>query len=201
MGLQDDQIRTELLIAVREILRYALLTLNAVRDPDRRYRGFAKLPQTIVHDVSDAYGYSTPWIRRFSPTAHDISQMEVVLPWLAWLRRTEGQTAIRRLIAWSLGVSVWRIGQREQCSDATILNRINRSTAAIIREFCGVQLEVEHVEEPYKGVVYAMVWEYPTGSSGKTVIPMRIYVGGRGLWKAGKWLRTGEEKAEKYLDG
>ena len=123
----DREIRQELLAAMREIIRYAVMTLNAVRDPDARYRGWSKLPTTIVRDVQEAYGYSTPWVRRFSPTARDITQMEVVMPWLAWLRREEGQDAIRRIIAWSLGVSVWRIGQREECSESTVMNRIDRS--------------------------------------------------------------------------
>lgn len=196
-----DPVRTELLLAVREIIRYALLTLNAVRDPDARYRGWAQLPQSIVHDVADAYGYSTPWVRRFQPTAHDVSQMEVVLPWLAWLRREEGQAAIRRIIAWSLGVSLWRIGQREQCSDATVLNRINRSVARIVREFAGVDLPVEYIEEPYRGVVYAMIWQPPNRtSSSSTVVPMKIYIGGKGMWKAGRWLRDGQHKIER-LEG
>lgn len=193
---EPGNIRQELLLAVREIIRYSVLTLNAVRDPDAKYRGWATLPQTIVHDVSDAYGYSTPWVRRFSPTAHDVSQMEVVLPWLAWLRREEGQPALRRIIAWSMGVSVWRIGQREQCSDATVMNRINRSVAKIVRQFAGVDLPVEYLEEPYRGVVYAMVWEYPD-RSGSSVTPMKIYIGGRGLWKQGRWLRDGSHKIER----
>lgn len=185
----EDEIRRELLEAVREILRYAILTLHAVRDPDRRYLGWANLPQTIVHDVADAYGYSTPWVRRFSPTAQDISQMERVLPWLAWLRREEGQPAIRRIIAWSMGVSTWRIGQREQCSDATIMNRINRSTARIIREFANVNLEIEYLDEPYKGAVYAIIWEIPKGPAASLVRPSKVYIGGRGMYRGGRPIR------------
>jgi hypothetical protein len=192
-------IRQELLIAFREILRYSILTLHAVKDPDRKYQGWARLPTSVVRDVADAYGYSTPWVRRWQPTARDISQMEIVLPMVAWLRREEGQTAIRRLIAWSLGVSVWRIAQREACSEATIINRLNRSTAAIIRRFASVELQLEVLDEPYQGQVYALVWEYPPGPAGGEVVLMKVYVGGRGLWKAGKWLKSMEEQADKYL--
>lgn len=198
---ENEQIRRELLEAVREILRYAILTLHAVRDPDRRYLGWANLPQTVVHDVGDAYGYSTPWVRRFSPTAQDISQMERVLPWLAWLRREEGQPAIRRIIAWSMGVSTWRIGQREQCSDATIMNRINRSTAAIIRQFADVDLVVEYLDEPYKGAVYAIIWEKPNATQAAGLVrPSRVYVGGRGMYRGGRPVRDHKIEGLKGVD-
>ena len=81
----------ELLQAMREIVRIAIMTLAALRDPDRRYQGFASMPQNVVHDVREAYGYSSATVREFIPSAFHISQMEVVLPWLAWVRREEGK--------------------------------------------------------------------------------------------------------------
>jgi Domain of unknown function (DUF6362) len=192
-----NDIRQELLAAMREIIRYAVMTLNAVRDPDAHYRGWAKLPTTIVRDIADAYGYSTPWVRRFSPTPRDVQQMEAVMPWLAWLRREEGQVAIRRIIAWSLGVSLWRIGQREECSDQTILNRIDRSVARIIKNFTNADIPIEYIEEPYQGVVYAMIFEKPPGPVTGEITLMRIYVGGKGIWKAGRYLRDGTHKIER----
>ena len=193
---KPTDIRLELLQAMREILRRSLMTLNAIRDPDARYRGWAQLPAPIVRDVADAYGYSTPWVRKFSPSPRDIAQMEIVLPWLAWLRREEGQAAIRRMIAWSLGVSVWRIAQREECSEATIQNRIDRSVAAIIRKWTGTDIPVEVVEEPHQGVTYAFIWEKAPGPVGVVKL-MRIYVGGRGMWKAGRYLRDGRHKIQR----
>jgi hypothetical protein len=193
---KPDDIRLELLQAMREIVRYAVLTLHAVRDPDARYRGWAHLPVTIVRDVSDAYGYSSPWVRKFSPSPRDVAQMEIILPWLAWLRREEGQPAIRRIIAWSLGVSLWRIAQREQCSEATIINRLDRSVARIIRRWAGVDIPVEHIEEPYQGVSYAIIFEKAPGPVGEIKM-MRIYIGGKGIWKAGRYLRDGSHKIER----
>jgi hypothetical protein len=202
----DDEIRAELIGAVREIVRYALMTLNALRDPDKRYQGWARLPMHVVHDTREAYGYASPAVRRFHPTPRDIDQMEVVVPWLAWLRREHGECAVRRVIGWSLGLPLWRIGQREGCSDRTVSNRIDRSICAIIQQFVGVDLPVERIEEPYRGQVYAMVWEYPQGPVSGEVKLMKIYIGGRGLWQAGKGfldgrrgygLRTAERLAKK----
>ncbi len=193
-------IRLELLQALREIIRYAVLTLNAARDPDARYRGWSQLPATLVRDAADAYGYSTPMVRRFSPTPRDIDQMEVVLPWLAWLRREEGRDAIRRILAWSLGVSLWRIAQREEVSEATITNRIDRSVARIIRQWVGVDIPVERVEEPYEGVSYAIIFEKPPGPIGTEVRLMKVYIGGKGLWKAGRYLRDNEHKIPHKIE-
>src|SRR5689334_5990785 len=108
----DDEIRAELIGAVREIVRYALMTLNALRDPDKRYQGWARLPMHIVHDTREAYGYAAPAVRRFQPTPRDIDQMEVALPWLAWLRRDQGSTrTVRLIVEWAAGVPVWSLAQ------------------------------------------------------------------------------------------
>lgn len=190
-------IRPELLAAMREIIRYAVMTLNALQDPDRKYLGWAQLPMHVVHDTRQAYGYSSAWVRSFQPTAHDISQMEVVAGWLAWLRRMEGEIALRRIIAWSLGVAHWRQGQREQCSDRTIQNRIDRSVSAIIKQFTGTDIPVERVEEPYKGAIYAIIFDPPDQTSEGVVKPMKIYIGGQGMWKDGKWLNDGTYRLRK----
>jgi hypothetical protein len=187
-------IPAELLAALRELIRYAVMTLAAVRDPDARYLGWSKLPANIVHDVQEAYGYSTPWVRSFRPSPRDIEQMEIILPWLAWVRREEGETAIRRIFGWAMGAALWRLGQREQCSDATIVNRINRSVSAIILKFAGVDVPVCPIDEPYKGAVYAMIFEKPPGPHGEAeILIKKVYVADRGFWKNGKRLRNGQE--------
>lgn len=182
----------DLLNAMKEIVRIAVVTLAAMRDPDRRYLGYAQLPQNVVHDIHEAYGYSSTKVREFIPSAFHISQMEVILPWLAWVRREEGETAIRRIIGWSMGVAGWRLGQREACSERTVYNRIDRSVCAIIRKFAGVDVGVERVEEPYKGAEYAMVFERAT-STDEPVVIRKVYVGGLGMVKGGKRLRTSIE--------
>lgn len=184
----------DLLEAMREIVRVAIITLAALRDPDRRYLGYASLPQNVVHDVREAYGYSSATVREFIPSAFHVTQMEVVLPWLAWVRREEGEIAIRRIIGWSMGSALWRLGQREKCSERTIQNRIDRSVCAIIRKFAGVNVAVERIEEPYKGAFYAMVFERPEGRDGPVLV-QKVYVGGLGMMKNGKRLRTAIETA------
>lgn len=190
----ENEIPAELLEAMREIVRVAIITLAALRDPDHRFMGYASLPQNVVHDVREAYGYSSATVREFIPSAFHISQMEVVLPWLAWIRREEGERAIRRIIGWAMGASIWRLGYREQCSERTIHNRIDRSVCAIIRKFAGADLDVERVDEPYKGASYAMVFDRPTGTDAPVLI-QKVYVGGMGMMKNGKRLRTAIEAA------
>lgn len=184
----------DLLEAMREIVRVAIVTLAALRDPDRRFLGYASLPQNVVHDVHEAYGYSSATVREFIPSTFHISQMEVVLPWLAWVRREEGDKAIRRIIGWAMGVAAWRLGQREACSERTIQNRIDRSICAIIRKFAHAELDVERVEEPYKGATYAMVFERAVGTEAPVLI-QKVYIGGMGMMRGGKRLRTALETA------
>lgn len=190
----ESEIAAELVEAMREIIRVAIITLAALRDPDRRFMGYSQLPQNVIHDVREAYGYSSATVREFIPSAFHISQMEVVLPWLAWIRREEGERAIRRIIGWSMGASIWRLGFKEECSERTIHNRIDRSICAIIRKFAGADIEVERVDEPYKGASYAMVFERPTNPDAPVLI-QKVYVGGMGMMKNGKRLRTAIEAA------
>ena len=185
---------SQLLSAMREIVRRAILTLAAVKDPDKRFMGFSSLPQHVVQDVKEAYGYSSASVRSFAPTAYEIDQMEVVLPWLAWLRREEGETAMRRIIGWTMDVPMWRLAHREDCSERTITNRIDRSMSKMIGQFWGDEVEIEYVDEPYKSTPYAMIIERPEGRDRKCVI-QKVYVGGVGMMKGGKKLRTAIEAA------
>jgi hypothetical protein len=196
----QPSVRGELLAAMRGILRTAILTLLALRDPDARYLGWGRLPMHVVHDVTQAYGYDEARPRRFQPTPHDVSQMERVAPWLAWLRREHGQIALRRMIAWAVGVPVWRLAQREQCSEKTISNRVDRSVAAIVHEFAGADLPVEHLDE-LPDATHAMVWgERPAGEVSGEIKLMKIYIGGRGLWRKGKWLKDQRGYAARRAD-
>jgi hypothetical protein len=182
----------DLLEAMREIVRVAIITLAALRDPDKRFQGYSSLPVNVVHDVREAYGYSTATVREFTPSAFHVSQMEVILPWLAWVRREEGEMAIRRIIGWSMGAALWRLGHREKCSERTIQNRIDRSICAIIRKYAGANVAVERIEEPYKGAIYAMVFERPEGRDAPVLV-QKVYVGGLGMMRNGKRLRTAIE--------
>ena len=43
----DDGAR-ELLLAMREIIKHAILTLHALRDPDQRFLGWGRMPAYVV---------------------------------------------------------------------------------------------------------------------------------------------------------
>lgn len=189
-----DEVSADLIYCLREIVRRSVMTLAALRDPDRRYVGWSTLPANIVHDVRDAYGWSSASVRGFAPSPHEVGQMEVVLPWLAWVRREESDAACRRILGWAMGAPVWRLAQREGCSERTIHNRIDRSVVAIIRRFVGVEIEIEAIDEPWKGAPFAMVYDFPAGPHGGEVQIRKVYVGGIGFVKGGKRIRTGQEK-------
>lgn len=115
--------------------------------------------------------------------------MEFFSGWLAWLRRQEGEMALRRIIGWSMGAALWRLGQREGCSGDTIMNRINRSIAAMISHFAGANIEIEIVDEPYKGAVYAAIVEKAPGPHGECVL-MKVYISDYGFMKGGRKIST-----------
>lgn len=193
-----EEATTELIAAMREIIRYAIMTLSALRDPDARFLGMAQAPVEIVRDATEAYGYSSPRLRRFQPSPKHVAQMEIVMPWLAWLRRQkDGEIALRRLIGWSMGVQTWRLGMREECSEQTILNRMDRSVVAIIKQFASVTLPVEKIEEPFDGPKYSLVTDRLPGPHGGEVRVMKVYIGGDGFYRGGKPVRDGREKAER----
>jgi Domain of unknown function (DUF6362) len=121
-----------MLASLREVVRRAWKTLAALRDPDLHYFRRGGWLFSVVNEVNQAYGYSSAQARSFRPTSLDVSRMEIVMGWMAWLRRTEGDIAIRRLIGWSLGVPLWQMARRENCSERTITNRIDRSLNAIL---------------------------------------------------------------------
>ena len=62
---------------------------------------------------------------------------EAALLWIAWLRRTEGDQAAKRLLAWVVGTSLTVIAWHERIGERTIQNRIDASPDAMRREFSG----------------------------------------------------------------
>ena len=195
------EIRIELLMAVREILRNAIMTMAALRDPDARFLGWKHPPTIAVQSVYEAYGYASASVRSFHPSPAEIAQAERVASWLAWLRRIVGPDALHRFTAWSLGVPIWRIAQREGCGERQIMRRIDRSVAEIILEFTGVDIPVEQTEEPIKGApTFAVIFQKPDRSSAAhTGQAMKIYIGGRGMWRNGRWLRDGTHRLNKFI--
>lgn len=198
-------------LAVKEIVRRAILTLAAIQDPDERFRRGHQSSWTlpVVHEAHTAYGYGAPSVARFVPSPQDISQMETVAVWLAWLRREEGDYALKRIIGWAKGVPGWQLGMREKCSERTIKNRIDRCISLIIEKFSGAHLVVEIVHEemtpiealsPRQGRAvgpFALVLDKSPG--GERVILQKVYVYDVGFMKGSRRLRDGHEKAERFV--
>jgi hypothetical protein len=191
-----EDIAAESLAVMKEIVRRAIVTLWTLKDPDRKWltqRPSSWLLST-VRERSESYGWAE---YGFEPTPHDISQMEIVATWLAWLRRTEGEQALRRLIAWTLGVQTWKIGRREQCSEQTVRNRIDRSIVAMMRQFSGADFTVETVEDPKITNPYSLVMER-SGVLDAEIILRKVYIYDKGFFRGSKRVRDGREKAEKF---
>lgn len=199
MTITDEQIAIDALAVLKEIVRRAIVTLWTLKDPDRKYLNpnISGWLLSTVRERSESYGWAS---YGFEPTPHDISQMEIVAGWLAWLRRTEGEQSLRRLIAWTLGVQTWKIGMREKCSERTIRNRIDRSIVAIIRQFAGADLTVEIVEDSRVTNPYAMVLERPLSTDGPVIL-RKVYVYDKGFYRGSERVRDGREKAERFYQG
>jgi hypothetical protein len=92
----------------------------------------------------------------------------------------------------------WMQAQRENCSGRTIINRIDRSMAAILREFLDVETDVAPIEEPAALPVrhYHASWEATTGPAGVRENFGRVYIDGIGYMKDGRRLRDGSHKIE-----
>lgn len=205
----DETLASEALAAIKAIIRRGIMTLLTLRDPDKKYqRGFKDSAWLfpVINTAQEAYGYSN---YGFEPTPHDLSQLEIVAGWLSWLRRTEGEGAIRRLIAWTLGIQTWKIGSRERCSERTIRNRIDRSVAAIIREFAAVDIQVEMIEydripkamaagkEIGLPPAYSMIFAPPPGPHGGQVVLRKVYIHDKGFMIGGREVRDGRDKLRR----
>jgi len=62
---------------------------------------------------------------------------EAAMLWVAWLRRTEGDQAAKRLLVWATGASLTVIAYHERIGERTIQNRIDASLDAMRQEFSG----------------------------------------------------------------
>lgn len=196
-----------LLTALREAVRQAIGMLNSMRDPDAHFLRQGARFSVLTGDASLAYGYNSATISRAPPSPAEITRMEIVLDWLGWLRRKHGTDEFRRIMDWAGGQSVFKLASREDCSQRTILNRIDRSLQKILIEFGPPQNEpVEIIEEPFSAdaVPTYFVTEIPNytedilnfgnPNSQPRAITGKIYVGGIGFMRNGKTYRDGREK-------
>lgn len=195
--MDPEKIAVEAFEAIKSIIRRGIMTLLTLRDPDRKYQyRYSGWLFPVVRKAQEAYGYSK---YGFDPTPHDLSQMDIVAVWLAWLKRSQGEDAVRRLISWTLGVPTWRIATRERCSERTVRNRMDRSVASIIQKFAAVDISVEIVEDDKIVTPYAMIFDRATGPHGGPVMLRKVYIYDSGFMLGHKKWRNGHEKAEKYV--
>jgi hypothetical protein len=189
-----------MLVALRDVVRRAWQTLAVLRDPDLHYFRRGGWLFSVVNDVREAYGYSSAEARSFRPTSLDVSRMETVMGWMSWLRRTEGELAIRRLISWSMGVPLWRMARRESCSERTIANRIDRSLNAVLKAFSDLDAQPEMVEEPMCAThgPRAHIEERPTEMRGGSLEPGRLWIDGIGWMFKGRPWNDGHALAERF---
>jgi hypothetical protein len=184
-------------------IRNAWLTLAMLPDPDARYRRALASGWVFktVQEQRDAYG-STPASWRGTPTPKEISEMEYILDWLAWLRRVGepggGEFAIKRLAAWAYGAAIWKIAQRERCSEKTIHRRIDLSVAKILLQFKCIDVKFEEINEPelrparIRGFMTdaATITEAPD-----SLEPGRVYLDGIGFMFRGEKYRSAYDES------
>src|SRR3990167_2078135 len=183
-----------------DVVKRAIHTLWALKDPDARYlsAGSAWLFPVTSDDqeVWQMYG-SRKW--PFIPLPEDVSRMERVAVWLAWLRREHTDQALRRLIGWSLAVPTWVLAKREGCTERTILNRIDRSLAAILDHFGGIAIEIEAIDELGKPGRYFVKDRPEAIKTGVIETSPLTYVHGKGQMQNGKLKRRQNRAA--WQDG
>jgi hypothetical protein len=181
--------------AVRNAI-LVMLALPDVHDPHRFQLRSMWLP--VADDPQTAYAYTEVKTPRIVPSPKDISRAEIVDSWLVWLRAEEGKRAVHRVFHWARGVPTWVQAQRENCTERTIHNRIDRSMAAVLREFLDEEMTVELINEPAEKPTrfYRASWELETGAAGVRESFGKVWIDGIGMMRDGRRLRDGREKMD-----
>jgi hypothetical protein len=187
-----------MLAALKAAIRNGVLVMQALDDPDYKYRRPLTSTWRISapDDPNTAYAY-TELRLRFVPSPKDISRSEVVDSWLVWLYATEGKRSTHRVFHWARGAPQWLLAQRESCSERTIVNRIDRSMAAILREFlCTETTDMEVVDEPADQPVRSFHGEHVSDIVGAVEKHGKCWIDGVGFMRDGRRLRDGRDKVE-----
>jgi hypothetical protein len=186
-----------MLHALREAIRQGVLVMQAMDDLDYKYRRPLTSTWRISapDDPNTAYAY-TELRLRFVPSPRDITRAEIVDSWLVWLHTAEGKRGTHRIFHWARGAPQWLLAQRENCSERTIVNRIDRSMAKILDEFLETEIEVGHVEEPADKPVHAFHGEHVSEVTGAIGGHAKVWIDGVGFMRDGRRLRDGREKLD-----
>ena len=183
--------------ALKAAIRHAILVMLALpngHDPRRYQLRSIWLP--VTDDPGLAYAYTEVKTPRIVPSAKDITARRDRRQLAGVAARGRGQACG----ASRLPLGAWRsdldAGAAENCR--TIHNRIDRSTAAILREFLDEEMTVDPIEERAALPIrhYHAAWEATTGEAGGGRHFGKVYIDGIGMMKDGRRLRDGREKAD-----
>lgn len=130
--------------ALNVAIKCAIVVLDALGDSEMRFLNVSQVWSRATEDATLAYGYNQTRVR-IVPTAREIAQAETVADWLAWLGHHHGD--VPRLVAWANDEPIWRMAERERCSERTIHNRIDRSVALILGHFGDTELDLPVIDE------------------------------------------------------
>jgi hypothetical protein len=187
--------------ALKGVIKRAIIVLDALGDSDDRFQTVGQVWRRAIDDAGMAYGYSEAKVR-FIPTAHEIAQAETVADWLSWLGQHHG--GVSRLVSWAHDTPIWRMAEKEGCSVRTIHNRIDRSVAAILKEFGGLALDIPEINEkpePAHGAVF--MTQRPAAPAHAGIQPPhgKVWIDGMGFMKDGRRLHDGRNKiSDKMLN-
>lgn len=179
--------------ALKAVIKRAIIVLDALGDSEMRFQSTGQVWDRAIDDAGMAYGYSEASVR-FVPTAREIAQAEIVADWLTWLGVNHG--GVRRLVSWAHDDPIWRIAEREGCSQRTIHNRIDRSVAAILKEFGAVDHELPVIEEGPQPAHPNFATQRPIMAGESPVVEQhgKVWIDGVGFMKNGKRLNDGRNK-------
>lgn len=126
-----------------ELLRRAILTLDALPDPDARFFAQSNGWPEIKREVKPSEGHyeidasPTPVRVRFRPTTKDVSNCLPVLEWLSWFQRTQnmGKRDTKIIFAHVHGASWRKIGDIHGRDKNTVKRWYEGSITVIYSKF------------------------------------------------------------------
>ena len=189
------------LSALKDEVKKAWHTAALLPDIAKRFRGHlcGAWLFPIVREWGD---YKETWLKEV-PTPEDISIMEVVMEWMVWLRlQPNGDVALKRIIGWAVGVPWHVLAARERRSERTIQNRIDRSLAAILKEFMATSVDIESIDEPElsPGRMRGFMAPLEDGESHEPpaeVMQGKVFIAGIGFMFRGKKYRSSYDVSEE----
>lgn len=114
------------------LLKRAVLTNDSLPDG---HPAITSWPE-ILRDHREAYGYESAKVRRFQPTAKDMTNFLPAMAWLCWLKeQNNGPRDFKILTARFRGLSMWKIAQWHGRSERTIVRWSDGAVAAIYSKF------------------------------------------------------------------